>query len=93
VREEKVLTWQEAIAKMTSKTARKLRLRGRGEVRPGYFADLVVVDPNTVIDRATFTDPHRYPAGIEYVVVNGTVVIDRGEHTGALPGRVLRPRP
>jgi len=90
VREEKVLTWEEAIAKMTSKTARKLRLRGRGEVRPGYFADLVVFNPNTVIDQATFTDPHRYPVGIEYVVVNGTLVIDRGEHTGVLPGRVLR---
>ncbi|HDI52603.1 MAG TPA: D-aminoacylase, partial [Candidatus Bathyarchaeota archaeon] len=62
----------------------------RGLIRPGFKADITIFNPDTIIDKATFMEPHQYPEGIEYVIVNGTVVIDEGEHTGALPGRVLR---
>lgn len=71
--------------------ARRLRLADRGVVRLGARADLVVFDPLGVADAATYEDPHRYPRGIEQVVVNGRLVVEDGEHTGALPGRVLRP--
>jgi len=70
--------------------ARRLGLRDRGVIREGARADLVVFDARRVIDVATFEDPHRYPAGIEHVIVNGRLVIKDGEHTGSLPGRVLR---
>jgi N-acyl-D-amino-acid deacylase len=91
VREQQILGLEQAVHKMTGLTARRLRLVDRGVVREGAKADLVVLDAPTVGDRATYEDPHQYATGIEYVVVNGRVVIDRGEHTGALPGRVLKP--
>jgi N-acyl-D-amino-acid deacylase len=75
---------------MTGMPARRLGLRDRGVIREGARADLVVFDARRVIDVATFEDPHRYPAGIEHVIVNGRLVIKDGEHTGSLPGRVLR---
>jgi N-acyl-D-amino-acid deacylase len=90
VREEKVLTLEEAVRKMTSLTARKLGLWDRGLIRPGMVADIVVFNPQTVQDVATFDDPHQYPAGIPFVVVAGEVVIDSGDHTGATPGKALR---
>ncbi|MCX7838153.1 MAG: D-aminoacylase [Anaerolineae bacterium] len=90
VRDERVLTWEQAIAKMTSGPARMLGLDRRGELRVGYFADVVVFDPQTIADTATFTEPHQFPRGIEYVLVNGVVTIERGAHTGARAGRVLR---
>ncbi|HRS87605.1 MAG TPA: D-aminoacylase [Syntrophales bacterium] len=90
VREEKIMTLEQAIAKMTSLTARKFGLYGRGILREGFFADCVVFDPDRVIDRATWTEPHRYPEGIPYVLVNGVSVVFEGEHTGATPGRILR---
>jgi len=68
-------------------------VRGRGLVREGGFADLAVFDAGRVIDRATYERPFRYPGGVEYVVVNGAVVGERGKHTGARPGRVLRHTP
>jgi N-acyl-D-amino-acid deacylase len=74
---------------MTSVTAQRFGLTGRGEVREGVWADLVLFDAQTVADRATFADPHQYPVGIPYVVVNGVIVVDQGEHTGSLPGKVL----
>jgi len=89
VREEKVLSLEEAVKKMTSVTAERFGLTDRGVIREGAFADLVLFDALTVADRATFTDPHQYPVGIPYVLVNGVVVIDQGQHTGALPGQVL----
>ncbi|MFQ6100267.1 MAG: amidohydrolase family protein [Anaerolineae bacterium] len=89
VREEKVLSLEEAVKKMTSVTAERFGLSDRGAVREGAWADLVLFDAQTVADRATYTDPHQYPEGIPYVVVNGVVVIDQYEHTGALPGQVL----
>jgi N-acyl-D-aspartate/D-glutamate deacylase len=89
VREEEVLSLEEAVKKMTSVTAERFGLTDRGLIREGAWADLVLFDPQTVADRATFTDPHQYPVGIPYVIVNGVVVIDQGQHTGVLPGRVL----
>jgi N-acyl-D-amino-acid deacylase len=89
-RELGVLGWEEAIHKMTGQPARRLGLRQRGEISTGAYADLVVLDPATVADRATFEEPHQYAGGIEHVVVNGVVVIAAGEHSGATPGRVLR---
>jgi N-acyl-D-amino-acid deacylase len=89
VREEKVLSLEEAVKKMTSISAERFGLTGRGVIREGAWADLVLFDADTVIDKATFTEPHQYPEGIPYVIVNGTVVIDQGQHTGALPGQVL----
>ena len=88
-REEKVLSLEEAIRKMTALPAKKLGLTGRGLLAEGMWADITVFDPQIVRDTATFIDPHRYPDGIDYVLVNGTVVIEQGEHTGKLTGRVL----
>ncbi|MDZ7262177.1 MAG: D-aminoacylase, partial [candidate division KSB1 bacterium] len=90
VREKKIMSLAEAIRKMTSLPAEKFGLTGRGKLAVGNFADVVIFDTEKVMDKATFVQPHQYPEGIQYVVVNGNVVIDRGEHTGALPGRILR---
>ncbi len=90
VRELKLLRLEDAVRKMTSLNAAKLALRDRGLLRPGAFADLTLFDPNRVIDRATYAEPFRYSEGIEYVIVNGQVVLEKGKHTGARPGRALR---
>ena len=82
----------QAIHKMTGGAAAALGLADRGTIAVGNAADLVLFDPETIADRASFDDPHQYPDGIEMVIVNGVVVIDRGEHTGALPGSLLRRR-
>jgi N-acyl-D-amino-acid deacylase len=92
VREEKIMSLERAIEKMTSMTAKKFGLHGRGQIKVGNFADLVIFDPDEIIDRSTWTAPHQYPEGIPYVIVNGIPVIHEGEHTGALPGRVIRKR-
>ncbi len=90
VREEKIAPMQEMVKKMTSIPARRFGFEKRGVLEPDHFADIVIFNENNVIDKATWTDPHQYSVGIEYVLVNGQVVIERGEHTGALPGKVLR---
>jgi N-acyl-D-amino-acid deacylase len=90
VREEKTLRLEEAVRKMTSFPAQRFGLLDRGLLRPGMWADLTVIDPATVAERSTYKDPHRFPSGIEYVVVNGKVAVDRGKYTGALAGRTLR---
>jgi N-acyl-D-amino-acid deacylase len=90
VRAEKHLRLPEAIRKMTSFPAQRLGIPDRGLLRDGFKADIVVFDPATVKALATKDDPKQYPVGIEYVVVNGRVVVDQGENTGALPGRALR---
>ena len=89
VRQERVLTLEDAIRKMTSLPAQVLGLRDRGVLREGCWADLVAFDPDTVADTATYERPQQYPQGIPYVLVNGELVIDRGEHTGRRPGRVV----
>lgn len=90
VRELKVLTLPEAIRKMTSLPARKLKLWDRGVLRPGMKADLVLFNRYTVRDTATFQDPHKYPEGILYVLVNGVLVVDGEEHTRETPGKLLK---
>jgi len=89
VREKKTLTLPDAIRKMTSLAAQITGLTDRGLLRPGMAADVTIFDPKTVADKATFENPLQYPVGIPYVIVNGAVVIDQGQHTGARPGHVL----
>ena len=89
VRDEPVLSLPEAIRKMTSWPATRMRLAGRGALKEGNWADVVVFDLATIQDKATYEQPMQYPAGIEYVVVNGQLVVDQGKHTGARPGMVL----
>lgn len=88
-RDEKVLTLEDAVRKMTSMPAQVLGLKDRGLLREGCWGDVVIFDPDTVADTATYDDPKQYPKGIPHVLVNGTVVIDNGHHTGARPGRVI----
>jgi N-acyl-D-amino-acid deacylase len=91
-RELNVLPLETAIHKMTRMPAERLGFTDRGRIERGAAADLVAFDPDTVIDRATFEEPHQFPTGIPHVMVNGTFVIRDGEHTGARPGRAVRPR-
>ena len=93
VRQQGLLRLEDAVRKMTSQNAAKLGLRDRGVLRPGAWADLTLFDPERVIDRATYADPFQYSEGIEYVVVNGQLVLDRGQPTGARPGKALRRQP
>jgi N-acyl-D-aspartate/D-glutamate deacylase len=89
-RERPVLRLEDAVRKMTSLNAAKCGLRDRGLLRPGLYADLTLFDPAKVLDRATYEDPFHYPDGIEWVVVNGAIVLEHGQHSGTKPGRVLR---
>ncbi|MEW6457420.1 MAG: D-aminoacylase [Acidobacteriota bacterium] len=89
VREEKILTLEDAIRKMTSFPAQRFKFKDRGLIWEGMSADITVFNPETVIDKATFQNPHQYPEGIEYVIVNGILVIDKGNHTGARSGKIL----
>ena len=90
VRDEGLMTVEEAVRKMTGAAAARLGLKQRGTIRDGAFADLVVFDPATVRSNATYDEPRQFPTGIEHVVVNGTLVVDAGTHTGATPGRAIR---
>jgi N-acyl-D-aspartate/D-glutamate deacylase len=89
VREQNVLSLEEAVRKMTSANAAKIGAHDRGVIRPGHWADLTVFDAARVGDEATYQQPLRYARGIEYVLVNGQLVLDRGRHTGARPGVIL----
>jgi N-acyl-D-amino-acid deacylase len=90
VRDEKVLTMEEAIRKLTSLPASNLKIKKRGVLQSGYYADLAIFDPAKIQDHATFENPHQYSTGMVHVFVNGTQVLANGEHTGATPGRVVR---
>ncbi len=90
VREEQVLPMEEAIHKLTYLAAQRLRIPRRGLLAPGYYADLVVFDAETIADHATFEEPHQYATGVNHVFVNGTQVLKDGEHTGATPGRFVK---
>jgi N-acyl-D-amino-acid deacylase len=90
VREERLIPLEEAIRKLTSLPAGVLRIDRRGRLEEGYFADVVVFDPATIQDHATFAEPHQYATGVAHVFVNGVQVLRDGEHTGATPGRVVR---
>lgn len=88
VRDEKVITLEEAVKRLTSLPAGNLRLAKRGLLKPGYFADIVLFNPDSIGDRATFANPHQFATGMVHVFVNGKQVLKNGEHTGAKPGRV-----
>jgi len=90
VRERKLLSLETAIRKMTSYPAQRFGIFDRGLIREGFYADISIFNPQTVIDLATFQEPHQYPKGMPYVIVNGKLVIDNKEHTDALPGKILR---
>src|SRR3989442_1297186 len=90
VRDEKLMPLEFAVRKATSLPAQRVGLTGRGLLKPGFFADITVFDPATIIDRATFENPHQPSAGIAYVFVNGQKVLDHGKVTRARPGRGLR---
>ena len=89
-RDESVIELEDAVRKMTSLTARHMRLRDRGEIRVGAWADLVVFDPQRIRDTATYDDPHRFPDGVEHVIVNGALAVEQGETTNERAGRFLR---
>ena len=90
VRDEKLLTLEDAIHKMTGAPAARVGLKERGSIKEGMFADITIFDPSKVIDRATFESPNQYPIGIDYVIVNGKLSVDKGQRTSGLSGRVLR---
>ncbi len=90
VRDEKIITLQEAIRRMTSLPAHNIGIEERGQLGEGFFADVVVFDPETIADQATFEEPHEYATGVWHVFVNGKQVLRNGRHTGATPGRVVR---
>jgi N-acyl-D-amino-acid deacylase len=89
-REEKLVTLQDAVRKLSKLSAEKLQLKKRGELKPGYFADVVVFDAATIADHATFEKPHQYATGMHHVFVNGVQVLQDGEHTHARPGRFIK---
>jgi N-acyl-D-amino-acid deacylase len=90
VRDEKVITLEEAIRRFTSLPASNLKIKKRGTLAPGFYADVAIFDPNKIQDHATFEKPHQYSTGMVHVFVNGTQVLKDGEHTGARPGRIVR---
>jgi N-acyl-D-amino-acid deacylase len=90
VREEKIISLEEAVRRLSAFPARNLKLRNRGELAPGFYADIAIFDPEKIIDNATFDKPHQYSSGMVHVFVNGTQVLKNGAHTGAKPGQVVR---
>lgn len=90
VREEQVISLEEAIYKLTTLPATNLKIARRGVLKTGYYADLAIFDPSKIQDHATFDNPRQYATGMQHVFVNGTQVLKDGEHTGALPGQVVR---
>jgi N-acyl-D-amino-acid deacylase len=89
-RDERLFPLEEAVRKMTSLPAQRMNLPERGELREGYAADMVIFNPDTINDIATYEDPRQYPTGIEYVIVNGEIAAERGKQTPARGGRLLR---
>jgi N-acyl-D-aspartate/D-glutamate deacylase len=90
VREEKLISLEEGVRKMTSLPARRMNLPGRGELREGFAADIVVFDPDIIADVATYSEPRQYPAGIDYVIVNGEVAAEHGRQNATRAGKLLR---
>lgn len=90
VREEKVMSLEEAVKKLTSKAAEAMNLKDRGLLKEGYYADITIFNPDTIVDKGTFIDPIQFPEGIEYVIVNGKVAVEHGKHTDILNGKVIR---
>ena len=90
VREQRILTLEDAVRKMTGAVAQRLSIKDRGELKEGLAADVMIFDPKTIIDRATYERPHQLSVGVRYVFVNGVAVVEDGRVTGAKPGVVLR---
>lgn len=90
VRERQVISLEDAIYRLTSLPATNLKLKKRGSLKPGNYADIVLFDAEKIKDNATFSEPHQYASGVEHVFVNGVQVLQNGEHTGAFPGRFVR---
>ncbi len=90
VRDEQVISLEEAIYRLTSLSAQKLKIKKRGKIAAGFYADILIFDPEKIQDKATFQNPHQYAEGMVHVFVNGEQVLKNGEHTGALPGKVVR---
>ncbi|HKY98428.1 MAG TPA: D-aminoacylase [Gemmatimonadaceae bacterium] len=90
VRDEKIVPLEEAVRRLTSFPAANLKIKDRGSIKAGYFADIAIFDPKMVNDKATFESPHQYSTGMVHVFVNGAQVLRNGEHTGAMPGKVVR---
>jgi len=90
VREKKLMRLEEAIRKMTTYPASIMRIKDRGLLRQGCWADIAIFDPDKIIDRATYQDPHQYPLGISYVIVNGKIAVDKGNLIQEGYGKVLR---
>jgi N-acyl-D-amino-acid deacylase len=90
VREQRILTLEDAVRKMTGAVANRLSIRDRGELREGMYADVMLFDPNTIIDKATYEKPHQLSVGVKYVLVNGVPVVSDGKVTGAKPGKIVR---
>ena len=89
-REKKLISIEKAIQKTTALPAQKVGLDKRGLIKEGYFADITIFDPERIIDKSTYEEPHQYSEGIEYVIVNGKIAVNKGNHTGVTNGRVLR---
>jgi dihydroorotase/N-acyl-D-amino-acid deacylase len=90
VRDQHILTLEDAVRKMTGAVAQRLSIQDRGEIKEGLAADIMIFDPKTIVDRATYERPHQLSVGVRYVLVNGVAVVDDGKVTGAKPGVVLR---
>ena len=90
VRDEQVITIEEAVRRLTTLPATNMKIEKRGALKEGYFADVVIFDPQKIQDHSTFEDPHQLSTGMTHVFVNGVQVLRDGEHTGATPGRVVR---
>jgi N-acyl-D-amino-acid deacylase len=90
VRDEQIIPLAEAIRKLTSMPATNLKIQRRGLLKEGYFADIVIFDPATIQDHATFDNPHQYATGVSHLFVNGVLAVKDGEHTVATPGRIVK---
>lgn len=89
VREKAIITLEDAIRKMTSLPAQRMAIQDRGLLKEGMHADITIFNPDTIIDKATYVEPHQFPVGVDYVLVNGYIVVERGKHSGALPGKII----
>jgi len=90
VRDEKIISLEEAIYKLTGLPATNLKLKERGFLKEGFYADIVIFDPDSIEDHATFEEPHQYATGVKHVFVNGIQVLNQGEHTNQTPGRFVK---
>ena len=89
-RDRKLISWEEAAMKLSTRPHSKLGIKDRGIIRPGFYADLVLFNPDTVSTKADYSGVAKYPEGIEYVIINGEIVVEKTQHTGRKPGKLIR---